>query len=315
VARFPKRALNAGAFSLRTRNKEDIVITASQVKELRERTGAGMMDCKKALSETEGDMDAAIDLLRKKGAASAEKKAGRIAAEGVVQLAINEDASKGVMIEVNCETDFVAKDDSFQQFAADVSRVVMDEEPTSLEALGETTLPSGQNVEAARQALIAKIGENIAVRRFEVVSGASGEVSGYLHGTRIGVLVSVSGGQELGRDVAMHVAATRPVCISEDDMPGDVLTREREIYSAQAAESGKSAEIIEKMVDGRVKKFLKENTLLGQPFVKNPDITVGRLLSDNSASVTTMLRFEVGEGLEKRSDDFVAEVMAQATAG
>lgn len=291
------------------------MITASQVKELRERTGAGMMDCKKALGETDGDLDAAVDLLRKKGAASAEKKAGRIAAEGVVELAINPKASRGVILEVNCETDFVAKDESFQQFARDLADAVMEHDPADVDALNRVMLSSGQAVEAARQALIAKIGENIAVRRFEVVTGEAGQVAGYLHGSRIGVLICGTGSGDLGRDIAMHVAATRPVCISEADMPGDVLSREREIYSAQAAESGKSAEIVEKMVDGRVKKFLKENTLLGQPFVKDPDTSVGELLSKQGASISAMLRFEVGEGLEKRTDDFVAEVMAQAKAG
>jgi len=291
-----------------------IVITASQVKELRERTGAGMMDCKKALGETNGDMDEAIALLRKKGAASAEKKAGRIAAEGVVEIAINPEGSRGVLIEVNCETDFVAKDGSFQTFASALAQLVLDKAPASVDALNELPMGAGTTVESARQELIAKIGENISIRRFHAIEGGHQEVAGYVHGTRIGVLVGMTGSQNLGRDIAMHIAASRPVCISEADMPGDVLARERDIYTAQAAESGKPAEIVEKMVDGRVKKFLKENTLLGQPFVKNPDQSVGELLSKESASVTSMLRFEVGEGLEKRADDFVAEVMAQAQA-
>ena len=290
------------------------MITAGQVKELRERTGAGMMDCKKALSETNGDLDEAIALLRKKGAASAEKKAGRIAAEGIVQLLISEDASRGTLLEVNCETDFVAKDDSFNSFVAALTQLIVDQNPADVESLSALIMDSGASVEAERQELIAKIGENISIRRFETLVSGSGQISGYMHGTRIGVLVSASGAAELGRDLAMHIAASRPVCIGEADMPSDVLTREREIYTAQAAESGKSPEIVEKMVDGRVKKFLKENTLLGQPFVKNPDISVTELLAQGNASMDGMLRFEVGEGLEKKVDDFVAEVMAQAKA-
>ena len=290
------------------------MITAGQVKELRERTGAGMMDCKKALGETNGDLDEAIALLRKKGAASAEKKAGRIAAEGVVQLLISEDASRGTLLEVNCETDFVAKDDSFNSFVAALTQLIVDQNPADVESLSALIMDSGASVEADRQELIAKIGENISIRRFETLVSGSGQISGYMHGTRIGVLVSTSGAAELGRDLAMHIAASRPVCIGEADMPSDVLTREREIYTAQAAESGKSPEIVEKMVDGRVRKFLKENTLLGQPFVKNPDISVAELLSQGNASMDGMLRFEVGEGLEKKVDDFVAEVMAQAKA-
>ena len=290
------------------------MITAGQVKELRERTGAGMMDCKKALGETNGDLDEAIALLRKKGAASAEKKAGRIAAEGVVQLLISEDASRGTLLEVNCETDFVAKDDSFNSFVAALTQLIVDQNPADVESLSALIMDSGASVEADRQELIAKIGENISIRRFETLVSGSGQISGYMHGTRIGVLVSTSGAAELGRDLAMHIAASRPVCIGEADMPPDVLTREREIYTAQAAESGKSPEIVEKMVDGRVRKFLKENTLLGQPFVKNPDISVAELLSQGNASMDDMLRFEVGEGLEKKVDDFVAEVMAQAKA-
>ena len=266
------------------------------------------MDCKKALGETNGDLDEAIALLRKKGAASAEKKAGRIAAEGIVQLLISEDASRGTLLEVNCETDFVAKDDSFNRFVAALTQLIVDQNPADVESLSALIMDSGASVEAERQELIAKIGENISIRRFETLVSGSGQISGYMHGTRIGVLVSASGAAELGRDLAMHIAASRPVCIGEADMPSDVLTREREIYTAQAAESG------EKMVDGRVKKFLKENTLLGQPFVKNPDISVTELLAQGNASMDGMLRFEVGEGLEKKVDDFVAEVMAQAKA-
>ena len=294
-----------------------MAITATEVKALRERTGAGMMECKKALTETGGNLDEAIALLRKKGAASAEKKSGRIAAEGVVELCLDEEDSSAVLVEVNCETDFVAKDDSFKGFAKAISGALLRDRPGSVEDAAQLELSSGQTVEAARQELIAKIGENISLRRFELIEGEAGTLAGYVHGSRIGVLVQLDASEKggVGRDIAMHVAASRPVCIDENAMPADVLQRERDIYSAQAAESGKPAEIVEKMVSGRINKFLKENTLVGQAFVKNPDQTVGQLLSANGTRVLSMHRFEVGEGLEKRSDDFVAEVMAQAQGG
>jgi len=294
-----------------------MAITATEVKTLRERTGAGMMECKKALTETDGNLDEAIALLRKKGAASAEKKSGRIAAEGVVELGIDEAGSLAVLVEVNCETDFVAKDDSFKGFAKAISDAVLRDRPGSVEDAAQLELSSGRTVEAARQELIAKIGENISLRRFELIEGEAGTLAGYVHGSRIGVLVQLDTSEkgEVGRDIAMHVAASRPVCIDESGMPADVLQRERDIYSAQAAESGKPPEIVQKMVSGRINKYLKENTLVGQAFVKNPDQTVGELLSANGTCVLSMHRFEVGEGLEKRSDDFVAEVMAQAQGG
>jgi len=273
-----------------------------------------MMECKKALTETDGDLEEAIALLRKKGAASAEKKSARIAAEGIVELAMNDSASEGVLVEVNCETDFVAKDDSFRAFSADLAQAVLRHHPNSVNDASQLQLSSGETVDATRQELIAKIGENISLRRFELVQAGTSEIAGYVHGSRIGVIIRMgsSAHPELARDVAMHVAASRPVCIDEDGMPEDVLKNERVIYSAQAAESGKPPEIVEKMVTGRVKKFLKENTLVGQSFVKNPDQSVGELLLTHQASVVSMHRFEVGEGLEKRTDDFVAEVMAQA---
>lgn len=292
-------------------------ITASEVKALRERTGAGMMECKKALTETNGDLDEAIALLRKKGAASAEKKSGRIAAEGVIELVINPDRSLAVLVELNCETDFVAKDDSFKSFAREIAGAVMNSRPPSIEDAADLALSGGRTIEAARQELIAKIGENISLRRFELIEGGAATLAGYVHGSRIGVVVqlSTSSEEEVGRDIAMHIAASRPLCIDENAMPAEVLQKEQDIYSAQAAESGKPAEIVEKMVSGRISKFLKENTLVGQPFVKNPDQTVGEMLATHGAAVLTMHRFEVGEGLEKRSDDFVAEVMAQAQGG
>jgi elongation factor Ts len=292
-------------------------VTASEVKALRELTGAGMMECKKALTETHGDLDEAIALLRKKGAASAEKKSGRIAAEGVITFAINDEGTTAILVEVNCETDFVAKDNSFKDFSTDLANTLLEGRPESVEDASQLQLAGGATIEATRQELIAKIGENISLRRFEVVQAGPGELAGYVHGSRIGVIIRMGSSTEpdLGRDIAMHVAASRPVCIDESEMPDELLQKERDIYTAQAAESGKPPEIAEKMVTGRIKKFLKENTLLGQPFVKNPDESVGDLLSDQQASVVSMSRFEVGEGLEKRSDDFVAEVMAQAQGG
>ena len=286
-------------------------ITASMIKELRARTGAGMMDCKGALGETGGDLDAAVEELRKKGVATAEKKAGRIAAEGVIVSAGN--ASAGVLVEVNCETDFVAKDASFQTYAGKVADAILANPPKDLEAVAALKLDDGMTVESARRELLARIGENISVRRFAVVASAGGTVSAYLHGTRIGVMVRLTGGDpQLGRDLAMHIAATRPLCIGEKDMPAEAVEREKVIFMAQAEESGKPVEIAQKMVAGRMKKFLKENTLLGQPFVKNPEQSVAALVAAAGASVEEMVRFEVGEGLDKRDDDFVAEVMAQA---
>ena len=286
-------------------------ITASMIKELRARTGAGMMDCKGALGETGGDLDAAVEELRKKGVATAEKKAGRIAAEGVIVSASN--AAAGVLVEVNCETDFVAKDASFQAYAGKVADAILANPPKDLESVATLELDDGMTVESARRELLARIGENISVRRFAVVASAGGTVSAYLHGTRIGVMVRLTGGDpQLGRDLAMHIAATRPLCIGEKDMPAEAVEREKVIFMAQAEESGKPVEIVQKMVAGRMKKFLKENTLLGQPFVKNPEQSVAALVAAAGASVEEMVRFEVGEGLDKRDDDFVAEVMAQA---
>ena len=291
-----------------------MAITAAMIKELRERTGAGMMDCKKALIEVGGDIEAAIEEMRKKGAAAAEKKAGRIAAEGVIACVTAEDASGAALAEINCETDFVAKDEGFRDFAEAVAKRVLNDAPADLGALAALPLADGgPSVEEARQELVTKIGENITVRRFHRMAADGGMIGSYLHGTRIGVLVRLKGGDAaLGKDIAMHIAASRPMCISEDDMSPDTLAREKEIYLAQAQESGKPENIVEKMVAGRMKKFLKENTLLGQPFVKDPDQTVAGLLQAAGAEVLEMVRFEVGEGLEKRSDDFVAEVMAQA---
>ncbi|MCG6867915.1 MAG: translation elongation factor Ts [Gammaproteobacteria bacterium] len=289
-------------------------ITAALVKELRERTGAGMMECKKALTETAGDMDAAVELMRKSGQAKADKKSGRIAAEGVVTLAMGEGAQTAAIVEVNCETDFVAKDDSFGAFAAAVAETVLEQSPASVEALNAMNLAGSDDhtVEQSRLDLVSKIGENIQVRRFERVVSDGGQIGSYLHGTRIGVLVDAEGGEDtLVRDVAMHIAASRPMCVAEADVPPGVLEKEKEILSAQAASSGKPANIIEKMVEGRIRKYLGEITLLGQPFVKDPERTVGALLGSADAKVNGFVRFEVGEGLEKKQENFAEEVMAQ----
>ena len=284
-------------------------ITASLVKELRERTGAGMMDCKKALQEANGDIEVAIEEMRKSGAAKAAKKAGRIAAEGIIS--IKQDGKDVIILEVNCETDFVAKDENFLNFSDSVINTIASQNPSDVDTL-MTLNVSGQTLEEVNQQLVAKIGEKITVRRFEKKT-LGGQIGTYLHGTRIGVVVELEGGDEnLARDIAMHIAASKPVCISEDQVPQEMLDKEKEIFSAQAAESGKPADIIEKMVTGRIQKFLKEITLLGQPFVKDPDQTIEKLLKSANARVLSFIRYEVGEGIEKRSDNFAEEVMAQA---
>ncbi len=291
-----------------------MAITASLVKELRERTGAGMMECKKALTETDGDIEAAIENMRKSGQAKAAKKAGRTAADGVI--VITQEGGKVAMVEVNCETDFVAKDENFRSFADAVSERVLNSDVADVAALMALPLHEGEDttIEEARQALVSKIGENMNVRRF-YRHAMVGTVGTYSHGVRIGVLVDISGGDEaLGRDLAMHIAASNPVCVSEDQVPADMLAKEREITEAQAKESGKPDNIIEKMIEGRMRKYLGEITLLGQPFVKDPDVKVGKLLQNAGATVNTFARFEVGEGIEKKVEDFRDEVMAQAAA-
>ncbi len=289
-------------------------ISASLVKELRERTGAGMMECKRALVETEGDIEAAIEHMRKQGLAKADKKAGRIAAEGLVVVKTTSDQHTGVVVEINCETDFVAGGDDFKGFADTVGALVLEHRPADLEAL--LALPLGDStVEETRRGLIAKLGENIGVRRFAILE-STGTVGSYLHGTRIGVLVAIEGGDEaLVRDLAMHVAASRPQYIDESEIPGDFLEKEREILVEQAKGEGKPAEIVARMVEGRLRKQLAEITLVGQPFVKDPDTTVGKLLSSHEATVAGFVRFEVGEGIEKKADNFVEEVMAQVRGG
>ncbi len=291
-------------------------ITAALVKELRERTGSGMMECKKALTETGGDIDAAVELMRKAGLAKADKKAGRVAAEGMIAAVISNDGARGAMVEVNCETDFVAKGDDFAAFSGEVANVVLAKQPADVAAVADLPLSSGTSVEETRRNLIAKLGENITVRRCAVLDSADGRIAAYLHGNRIGVLVAVQGGdEELGKDIAMHVAASKPVALGPDDVSPELIAKEKEIFSAQAAESGKPADIVEKMVNGRINKFLKEVTLLGQPFVKNPDISVEQLLKEKGAKVSAFVRFEVGEGIEKKTDNFAEEVMAQVRGG
>ena len=284
-------------------------ITAAQVKELRERTGAGMMECKKALVETSGDMDAAIEHLRKSGLAKADKKAARVAAEGAIVEAST--GTLSVLVEVNSETDFVAKDDNFRGFAEEVATLALDS--ADVETLSGKTMASGSTVEDARQQLVSKVGENVQIRRIAHMKAEDGAVGTYIHGGRIGVMVGVSGGdEELARDIAMHVAALNPAFRDEADVPAEVLEKEKEILVSQAADSGKPAEIIEKMVQGRLKKHLAEITLTGQPFVKDGDVTVGQLLENKGASVIGFVRLEVGEGIEKEETDFAAEVMQQA---
>ncbi|MFT7457918.1 MAG: elongation factor Ts [Planctomycetota bacterium] len=288
-------------------------ITAALVKELRERTGSGMMDCKKALQETEGDIEMAIENMRKSGMAKAAKKAGRIAAEGVILIQQGENNS-AAMVEVNSETDFVAKDGNFLAFANSVAEAVLQHQPSDLDALLSIN-SDGQSIEEARQTLISKIGENINVRRFAAINCSGDYLGSYVHGGRIGVLVDISGGDvELSRDLAMHIAASRPACISENDLSQDLLDKEKAIFVSQAEESGKPAEIIEKMVSGKMQKFVKEVTLLGQGFIKDPDQSIEKLLSSKQASVNSFVCYEVGEGIEKKVENFAEEVMAQAQA-
>jgi elongation factor Ts len=286
-------------------------ITADTVKQLRERTGAGMMECKKALVETKGDLDAAAELMRKTGLAKADKKAARVAAEGTV--AVERAGHSAVLVEVNCETDFVARSEEFLNFARDVGRVALEKSPADLSAL--LALTHGDNtLENQRRALIAKIGENISVRRFERVT-APGPLGTYIHGGRIGTLVALKGGDEaLARDLAMHVAAVNPAYIDAGGVPAAVLDKEREILTEQTKAEKKPPEIIAKMVEGRLRKYLAEITLVGQPFVKDPDTSVEKLLKKANATVVQFVRYEVGAGIEKKQDDFVGEVMAQVKA-
>ena len=286
-----------------------MAISAKLVKEMRERTGLGMMECKKALVAADGDIDVAIESMRKSGQAKADKKADRIAAEG--RVVVSSGAESASLIEVNCETDFVGKDAAFIAFCDALAEISGSVE--SVEALLAANLADGSTVEETRQQLILTIGENIQIRRMANLAGGDSTYGHYSHGGSIGVVVQLAGGDaDLARDIAMHVAAANPACISEAEVDADVLAKEREIYSAQAADSGKPEAIQEKMVEGRVRKYVAEITLLGQSFVKDPDLTVAKLLDKAGAKVTGFVRYQVGEGIEKKSEDFVAEVMAQA---
>ncbi|MDA3921469.1 MAG: translation elongation factor Ts [Salinisphaera sp.] len=291
-----------------------MAISAALVKELRERTGAGMMECKKALLATDGDIDTAADNMRREGLAKADKKAGRIAAEGRIAAAVNDDRTAAVLVEVNCETDFVGKNEDFVAFADQVAVAALAGRPADVEAVAAIEF-GGETIDAHRRALIATLGENITVRRFRRIEAvADGKLDVYLHGARIASAVAVTGGEDaLARDLAMHVAASAPAHLSADEVPAERRAAEKEILVAQARDSGKPDEIIEKMVEGRLRKYLAEITFLGQPFVKDPDTTVEKLVKSQSAKITDYTRLEVGEGIEKKQEDFAAEVKAQAS--
>lgn len=290
-----------------------MAITAELVKELRERTGSGMMECKKALVEANGDIDLALDNLRKKGRAQADKKASNIAAEGRVVIKLSPDHKKGIMLEVNCQTDFVARDDSFKEFAELVAERALEENIEDVVRILDLPVDRNGNekIEDLRLSLVAKLGENIQLRR-AIIMSSEGSIGSYLHGDRIGVLVKLSvDNKELGKDLAMHTAASRPRAIAPEDIPQSVIQKEREIFLAQAQGSGKPADIIEKMVEGRIKKFTNEECLLGQPFVKDPSKSISALLAAENAKVLAFERFEVGEGIDKKVENFADEVMAQ----
>ncbi|MBM37981.1 MAG: elongation factor Ts [Woeseia sp.] len=283
-------------------------ITASMVKELRDRTGAGMMECKKALVEVGGDLDAASEALRSSGVAKADKKANRVAADG--RVIIQTDGNKAVIVEVNSETDFVAKDDNFVTFANDVASVSLRSEVTDVQLIADLEM-NNSSVESARTELVQKVGENITIRRSSLIKH-DGVLGTYSHGARIGSVVVLDGGDtNLARDIAMHVAAMKPICIDESEVPLDMLETEKRIFTEQAADSGKPPEIVEKMIEGRINKFLKEITLLGQTFIKEDKKSVGQLLKDNNSKVILFKRFEVGEGIEKKVENFADEVMKQ----
>jgi len=293
------------------RQRMSNTISAAMVKELRERTGSGMMECKKALVEANGDMELAIENMRKSGLAKADKKSDRIAAEGVIWAKVSDDGKTVAIVDINCETDFVAKADDFVKFVNDVTVALLNSDVETDEQLLVLKLADG-TVDEVRRGLIAKLGENITIRRFQKYHTATGGTACYLHGSKIGVIVELAKpDSELGKDVAMHIAASKPTCVSDEQVPAELIEKEKEIFSAQAAESGKPADIIEKMVVGRISKFLAEVTLLGQPFIKDDKVTVGKLLASKGNSVIRFARLEVGEGIEKKQENFAEEVMAQ----
>lgn len=288
-----------------------MTISAALVKELRERTGAAMMDCKKALVDANGDIEAAIEAMRKSGQAKAAKKAGRTAAEGIVYNLVAGDGKSALVIEVNCETDFVARDENFVNFVEKAAAVALKNHITDVAVLSAATIETGKTVEEARAALVSKVGENVKIRRIHLIK-STGAIGSYSHSGRIGVLVNLTGGNaELGKDLAMHIAANSPLVISPTEVPAENVEKEREIFMAQAESSGKPKDIIEKMVEGRIKKYLDEVSLLGQPFVKDPNIKISNLLKDKKGEVVEFVRFEVGEGIEKEQVNFAEEVMAQ----
>mmetsp|Transcript_32650 Transcript_32650/g.42111 ORF Transcript_32650/g.42111 Transcript_32650/m.42111 type:complete len:294 (+) Transcript_32650:999-1880(+) len=290
-----------------------MAITAALVKELRERTGSGMMECKKALVEANGDIELAVEEMRKAGLAKADKKADRVAAEGIIAIELSADGKNAIMLEVNSETDFVAKADDFINFVNAVATKALEAAPADVDALKEMTLESGETVETVRQALVAKIGENIQIRRFTTLTSDAGVIGFYRHGDRIGTMVQITGGDEtLAKDLAMHVAASRPQAVSPAELSQELLDKERDIVATQAKESGKPDNIVEKMIEGRMAKFVNEISLLGQSFVKDPDLTVEKLVKNAGATVDAFAFYEVGEGIEKAEDNFAEEVMAQA---
>ncbi len=285
------------------------------VKELRERTGSGMMECKKSLVEANGDMELAIENMRKSGLAKADKKSGRIAAEGIIGIKTSDDGKTVAMIEINSETDFVVKSEDFKGFVEQVTNALLSSDIKSDDQLVDMTLANGEIVETTRRALIAKVGENITVRRFAKYSGVEGGVASYLHGGKIAVMVELAKNDEkLGKDIAMHIAASNPSCLSADQVSEELIQKERDIFTAQALDSGKKPEIVEKMIAGRIKKFLSEITLEGQSFIKDDKLTVAQLVKNNDNSIVRFDRFEVGEGIEKEEVDFAEEVRAQASA-
>lgn len=292
-----------------------MAVTAEAVKTLRERTGAGMMECKKALVEANGDLDAAAEAMRKAGLAKADKKASRIAAEGVIVLERSADGKRAAIVEVNCETDFVAREKDFQNFASAVAKVALEKRPADVAALGEQAIPGGQSVEETRRALIAKIGENISIRRFQLVEAPS-VVGAYLHGTRIGALVVMKSGDEaVAKDIAMHVAAINPARVTAAEVPAEEVAKEKGVFVEQAAQdpknAGKPRELLEKIVEGKVRKWLNEITLMGQPFVKDDKQTVEQYLKKAGGEVQAIVRYEVGAGIEKKQEDFAEEVRKQ----
>ncbi|MCK5120803.1 MAG: elongation factor Ts [Methylococcales bacterium] len=290
-------------------------ITAAMVKELRDRTGSGMMECKRNLKEANGDMDLAIENMRKSGLAKADKKAGRVAAEGMISIKTSDDAKTVVMLEVNSETDFVVKSEDFTGFVNAVTEALLTNNVESNEQLLEMTLANGESVDIARRALIAKVGENISVRRFVKYANVDGGTACYLHGGKIAVIIELAkNDSELGKDIAMHVAAVNPTCVSEDQVSEELIQKEKDIFTAQALESGKKPEIVEKMITGRIKKFLSEVTLEGQAFIKDDKMTVAQLAKSKDNTIVRFTRFEVGEGIEKEELDFAEEVRAQAAA-